>query len=566
MKTRALAIFLILFSFTAVAQIYPNKYFVRFTDKNNSPYSVDNPLEFISQRAIDRRLNQGIPVDVSDLPVNPSYLQGVAATGGTILNPSKWLNGVSIFTDNPAVIDAINDLPYVAGITKSPQPTPPSTGWTEDFEKPFLKHEVYQEAIVSNLKQGFEIGAFDYGMGFNQIQMLNGDVLHEMGYRGQGKVIAVIDAGFYNANNLDVFDSLWQNNQILGTRDFVKGGEVTYDDHPHGSMVLSCMGGNYPGQLIGTAPKASYWLLRSEDGSSEYIIEEYNWVSAAEYADSVGADVINSSLGYSEFDDPAQNHTYADMNGDTAPATIGADMAAKKGILVVNSLGNEGSSDWYYLSAPSDGDSVLGIGAVDGNGNYAGFSSHGPSYDGRIKPDVVAQGSGAYVADPYGGGFGYGSGTSFSSPILAGMAACLWQANPLLSNMKIADAIRQSASQYLAPDDMLGYGIPDFVLANNILTIVDGPDNDMAYLNVYPNPFRGTFTIDVGRFGGMGAGLNEGSVEITDITGRIIISQKLNFLNSGTIKIDGLQQAPIGMYFVKVNLNGTLSEKKVVKQ
>jgi hypothetical protein len=565
MKTRALAILLMLVSFTAGAQISPNKYFVRFTDKNSSPYSIDDPLEFLSQRAIDRRLNQGIPVDVTDLPVNPTYLQGVAAAGATILNPSKWLNGVSVFTDNPTIIDAINALPYVAGITKSPQPTPSSPGWTEDFDKPFFKNEVYQEAIVSNLKQGYEIDLFDYGMGLNQIQMLNGDVLHEMGYRGQGKVIAVIDAGFYNANILDVFDSLWQNNQILGTRDFVYGGNITYDGHPHGSMVLSCMGGNYPGQLIGTAPKASYWLIHSEDGNSEYIIEEYNWVSSAEFADSVGADVINSSLGYTEFDDPSQNHTYADMDGDTAPATIGADMAAKKGILVVNSLGNSGTDSWYYLGVPSDGDSVLGIGAVDGSGIYVGFSSHGPSYDGRVKPDVVAQGSDVYVVDPYGGGFGYGSGTSFSSPILAGMAACLWQANPTLSNMQIADAIRQSASQYLTPDDMLGFGIPDFVLANNILTIIDGPGEEMAYLKVYPNPFHDRFTIDAERLGGMGAGMNEGTVEISDITGRIIGSQKVNLLNSETLTVDMLKDAPKGLYFVKVNLNGMQLEQKVVK-
>ncbi|MCK9400192.1 MAG: S8 family serine peptidase [Bacteroidales bacterium] len=566
MKTKALAILLMFVSFIAGAQISPDKYFVRFTDKNNSPYSIDNPLEFLSQRALDRRLNQDIPVDVTDLPVNPIYLQGLAAAGATILNPSKWLNGVTIFTDNPTVIDTINALPYVAGVTKSPKPAPSMPVWTKDFEKPFFKHEIYQEAIVSNLKQGFEMGIFDYGMGLNQIQMLNGDVLHEMGYRGQGKVIAVIDAGFYNANVLDVFDSLWQNSQILGTRDFVYGGEMSFDGHPHGSMVLSLMGGNYPGQLIGTAPKASYWLLHSEDGNSEYIIEEYNWVSAAEFADSVGADVINSSLGYTEFDDPAQNHTYADMDGDTAPSTIGGDMAAKKGILVVNSLGNSGTDAWYYLGAPSDGDSVMGIGAVDGSGNYAAFSSHGPSYDGRVKPDVVAQGSDAYVADPYGGGFGYGSGTSFSSPILAGMAACLWQANPTLSNMQIADAIRQSASQYLTPDDMLGFGIPDFVLANNILTIIDGPDGETAYLKIYPNPFRDVFTVDAGNHGGVGARMNEGIIEISDITGRFIGLQKVSLINSATVTIDLLQNAPKGLYFVKVNLNGFQSVQKVIKR
>jgi serine protease AprX len=565
MKIKAFTIFLILASITAGAQIAPNKYFVRFTDKNNSPYSVDNPSEFLSQRAIDRRSNQDIPIDASDLPVNPAYLQGVAATGAVILNPTRWLNGVSVFTDDPGVIDAINALPYVAGVVKSPQPALTPVSGKEAAEKPFFKNEIFQEAVVANIKQGNEIGSFDYGQGYNQIHMLNGDVLHDMGYRGQGKVIAQLDAGYYHVNTLPVFDSLWQNNQILGTRDFVDGGEVTFEGHTHGTMVLSTMGGNYPGELIGTAPKASYWLLRSEDGGSEYIIEEYNWVSAAEFADSVGADVINSSLGYTEFDDPALNHTYADMDGNTCPSTIGADMAAKKGILVVNSLGNSGSDSWYYMGAPSDGDSVLGIGAVDANGYYASFSSHGPSYDGRVKPDVAAQGSPAYVVDPYGGGFGYGSGTSFSSPIMAGMVTCLWQANPTLNNMQIADAVRKSASQYNSPDDMLGYGIPDFVLANNILTIIDSPDQGNATINIYPNPFSEWFVIASGKRGSGEAGISNGNVEISDITGRIILSQKVSVSNSGMIRIDGLDKAPIGMYFVKISLNGEVYQEKIMK-
>jgi subtilisin family serine protease len=565
MKAKTLSLLLIIITLTTIAQISPDKYFVKFTDKNNSPYSIQNPSEFLSQRAIDRRLNQEIAIEESDLPVNPSYLEAVAGAGATILNPSKWLNGVSVFAEDPSVIEAINALPFVSGITKSPVTILEENELNEDFFKPFFKHELYNEPVVSNLKQGYEIGVFDYGMGLNQIQMLNGDDFHQLGYRGQGKVIAVIDAGFFNANSLDVFDSLWQNDQILGTHDFVRGGDVMFDEHPHGSMVLSCMGGNYPGELIGTAPKASYWLLRSEDGGSEYIIEEYNWVSAAEYADSVGVDVINSSLGYTEFNDPAQNHTYADMNGDSAPSTIGADMAAKKGILVVNSLGNEGSDPWYYLSAPSDGDSVLGIGAVDGNGSYAGFSSHGPSYDGRVKPDVVAQGSGVYVADPYSGGFGYSGGTSFSSPILAGMAACLWQANPSMTNIQIADAIRQSASQYLSPDVMLGYGIPDFLMANDILTVIDGPvDGEGLMPEIYPNPFRDFFTIDEGKQGSGEAGIC--AISLSDISGRVIGSWEVNADQSGIIKVNLLQNAPKGIYFVKINLNGHQSVRKIVKE
>jgi serine protease AprX len=564
MKTTIFILSLILFSFSAGAQVAPSKYFVRFTDKNNSPYSINNPSEFLSQRAIDRRTNQGIPVDITDLPVNPSYLQGIAGTGAIILNPSKWLNGVSVYTDNASVIEAITDLPYVKSVSKSPQPLPGITP-APPTVKPFFKNEVYGETAGPGARQGSEIGTFDYGQGYNQIHMLNADALHDMGYRGQGKVIAILDGGFFHVNTLDAFDSLWQNNQILGTRDFVNGGEVNYEGATHGAMVLSCMGSNYPGELIGTAPKASFWLLVSEDVNSEYIIEEYNWVSAAEFADSVGADVINSSLGYTEFDNPVQNHAYANMDGNTCPSTIGADMAAKKGILVVNSLGNSGNDNWYYLSAPSDADSILGIGAVDMYGNYTSFSSHGPSYDGRVKPDVVAQGLWDYVVNPDQGGFTYGSGTSFSSPVLAGAATCLWQANPSLTNLQIADAIRRSASHYNSPTDTLGYGIPNFLLANNILTVVDGPAMENPALKIYPNPFSDGFIIEAGRHGGMGAGMNNGTIEISDITGRIILSQKVTSDDSGTIRIDGLNHAPKGMYFVKVDLNGELYQQKIVK-
>lgn len=567
MKTFTLTFALLIFTSALFSQVAPDKYFVRFTDKNNSPYSIDNPAEYLSQKAIDRRTNQGIPVELSDLPVNPSYLQGVKDAGATILNPSKWLNGVSIYTTDPAVLAEIEALPYVAGITMPQKSVIGEDPAYIDYEKSFFSNETFNKDNGSVLKQAAGVGAFDYGFGYNQIQMLGGDDFHEMGFRGQGKVIAILDAGFLNANTLSVFDSIWQNGQVLGTHDFVRGGDIQFDEHVHGSMVLSCIAANIPGQLIGTAPKASFWLFRSEDGDSEYIIEEYNWVSAAERADSVGADVINSSLGYSEFNDPAQNHTYSNMDGNTCPATIGADMAARKGILVVNSLGNEGSSAWYYLSAPSDGDSVLGIGAVDGEGNYASFSSHGPSYDGRVKPDIAAQGSGVCIVDPYSGGLTFGGGTSFSSPILAGMSACLWQANPSLSNMQIAQAIRQSATQYENPDEMLGYGIPDFILANNILTVINGPDADAGYFNIYPNPVTETFTVDASSIGNQ-INMNSGEcrIEIRDVTGRLVGSQVINLQGTAKTEVTILQNAPGGLYFAAINLPENQFVQKIVKQ
>ncbi|MBM3436273.1 MAG: hypothetical protein FJY07_08685, partial [Bacteroidetes bacterium] len=376
-----------------LSQVYPDKYWVRFTDKNNSPYSINNPGEFLSQRAIDRRVHFGINVIENDLPVNPQYIEGVANTGVTILTVSKWMNSVTIYTTDPAALDAIGLLPYVESIVKGT-----GSGGFNPSPKPFFLNETYYKMPEEEYLKS--LCSYDYGSAYNQIHMLNGDALHDMGYNGAGKIIAVIDAGFMNADNIDAFDSLWDSGRILGVRDFVSPlNPDIFGSHYHGTMVLSTMGGNWPGNIVGTAPGAEYWLIRTEDGNSEYIIEELNWVSGAELADSVGADIINSSLGYTEFDDPSQNHTYEDMDGNTTPVTKGADVAASKGMVVVNSAGNSGGSSWQYIGAPADGDSVFSIGAVDDMGNYAGFSSTGPTYDGRVKPNVVAQGQGCAIID-----------------------------------------------------------------------------------------------------------------------------------------------------------------------
>jgi serine protease AprX len=306
--------------------------------------------------------------------------------------------------------------------------------------------------------------ASDYGLAFNQLQMLGGDVMHSKGFKGNGITIAVLDAGFYKVDELDVFSDL--QNQILSTYDFVDGNSNVYDDHTHGMMVLSTMGAK--GAMMGTAPDAQYLLLRSEDVFSENLIEEFMWVCAAEYADSAGADIINSSLGYTTFDDTLQDHTYADMDGKTTPISIGAGMASDKGIIVVNSAGNSGNSSWHYIGAPADNYDVLTVGAVDENEEFASFSSYGPNASGAEKPNVVAQGKNTVVANSDNTVI-TGNGTSFSSPITAGMVACLWGANPHKSAISIKDAIYKSADRYLNPDDQFGYGIPDYYSAYQYL-------------------------------------------------------------------------------------------------
>jgi hypothetical protein len=477
------------------AQVSPDTYWVKFTDKNNSPYNINNPDAFLTQRAIDRRISQNISIQQNDLPVNQNYIDAVAAAGANVLNISKWFNSVTVYTTDPAVISAIEGLPFVLSTQKmSERNSDVGSG------KPFFTNETFCQEIPNKNSTAPESGlSFDYGSAYNQINMLNGIALHDMGFDGKGMVIAVLDAGFTNVDIIPAFDSLWINNQILGVKDFVNPYSPNiFGSHYHGCMVLSTMGANLPGQMVGTAPHADYWLLRSENGSSEYLVEELNWISAAEFADSVGADVINSSLGYTTFDDPTQDHTYADMDGNTTPITLAADLAASKGILVVNSAGNSGSSSWQYIGAPADADSVLTIGAVNSSGNYASFSSTGPTYDGRIKPNVVAQGQGTTIVTTS-GTVTTGNGTSFSSPVTAGMVACLWQAFPGRKNVEIMEAIQQSASQYDNPDDFLGYGIPDYLEAYNNLqstTVLSIQIDLKVYLE---GPFNGT---------GMNTGIN----------------------------------------------------------
>ncbi len=548
-----------LITLISFSQVAPDKYWVKFTDKSDSPYSINNPGEFLSQRALDRRAAQGIEVKENDLPVNATYIQGVKDEGATILTVSKWFNSVVVYTTNTSVINAIDALPYVVSVEKAGAVIP-----SEENEsmKPFFENESISEILEEDfLKSGTSGNSYNYGQAFNQIDMLNGIALHDMGYDGTGMIIAVLDAGFLNVNTLSVFDSLWTNNQILGTRDFVNPQNPNiFNSHYHGCMVLSTMGGNLPGELVGTAPKASYWLLRTEDTDYEYLVEELSWVAGAELADSLGADVINSSLGYTEFDDYSQNHTYSDMDGNTAPITIGADIAASKGILVCNSAGNSGGSSWQYIGAPADGDSVFSIGAVNASGNYASFSSTGPTADGRIKPNVVAQGQGSTVISPWDGTVTSANGTSFSSPITAGMVACLWQANPEKRNIEIMEAIQESASLAGNPNNQLGWGIPDYSLANSILTVIDNRVEDNLNILVYPNPFNDELFVSIKDDSG-----DISSVELFDLTGKSLLSQNVNASMGNRVDLNGAENLEAGIYFLQITVNNQVVTQKVIK-
>jgi serine protease AprX len=536
-------LFLTLFSFLSVSEAQNKKYWIRFKDKNNSPYSVGSPLAYLSQKAIDRRSKQNIPIRINDLPVNPSYIDSVRSKGVPVLNRSKWFNAVTVEADSTQ-LNQILSLPFVLNASHVKRLS------TEKAVLPgkdlFVSHTSVPRADL-NQSGNKRIMGYDYGMSYNQIGMLKGDLLHSQGFDGRGMTIAVLDAGFYNVNTFPSFDSLRANGQILGTWDFVANEPGVYEDNSHGTSVLSLMGGNIPGQLIGTAPKASYWLLRSED-VGEYLIEECNWASAAEFADSVGADIINSSLGYTTFDDPAMNHTYADLDGNTTIVTRAADIAASKGILVVNSAGNYGGWPWRYIGAPADGDSVLAVGAVQWDRSLAGFSSRGPSADGRVKPNVMAQGAVCVIQDDN-GSLTYGNGTSYSGPILAGMAACLWQAHPTSSNMHILEAIEKSGDRYTSPSDSMGYGIPDFEKAHQIVSINQQANKVAKLISIYPNPVSGR-RITINLISDTAQKLD---LRIFDALGKLAYTQSERIGTGYNVIPFELHSLSKGVYHVKLN-------------
>mgnify|MGYP006091025431 FL=1 len=536
-------IFLLLFiSISTFAQqdSITYKYWVEFTDKDNSVFSVNNPEYFLSQRAIERRNSQNISIQIQDLPINNWYVDSIRNLGFEIINCSKWFNGV-ILTTNDSLLSNKIDLPFVKSIYYF-------GNWNKNKSN---------QKIKSKLETDFS--KVDYGESFNQLAMLKGDILHNKNLKGGGLVIAVLDAGFNKVNQMDAFEKLFSNNRILGTRDFVKKNNDVFQGHSHGMMVLSTMGSENEEQIIGTSPEASFWLLRSEDGDSENLIEEYNWLCAAEFSDSVGADIINSSLGYTTFDDDNQNHTYSDMDGRTTPVSIAANIASRKGMIVVSSAGNSGSNSWHYIGAPADADSILSIGAIDENRDFAWFSSYGPTSDGRVKPTVVAQGRNTIVATSDNGVLA-GNGTSFSSPVIAGMTACLWQAHPNRTNMEIINAIILSSHLHENPNDSLGYGLPNFALADLLLT---APRNQSIseIIAIVPNPISSKSHLYV-----YVANTNVMSMEAYDIKGNRI--NKFNFSltpqSNNQINLSFLRKNAVGTYLLKIRIAGQEFVEKVV--
>lgn len=528
---------LILFLFSAFFLSAQEDAWVFFTDKENVAASIANPITILTQKAIDRKNRHGVLIDARDVPVNESYIAQIKnASGITFLAKSKWFNAVHV-RGNQMDIEALTSLNFV-----------------DDIE--FAADDLNQSKTLAQNKKSkleSELTDFNYGNAANQIEMFNGDELHLQNYTGTGMTIAVLDSGFPNVHTISGFQRARDNGNILGTYDFVNRDVDVYigNTSNHGTLVLSDMAGYIENEFVGTAPDASYYLFITEDATSETPVEESYWVEAAERADSLGVDIINTSLGYSDFDGTTYDYGQPDMNGTTAFITRGANIAFEKGLLLVTSAGNSGN---WGVTAPADSPNVLSVGAVDASGQYVNFSSVGTMYQSVQKPDVVAQGGLSYVITEN-NAIAQANGTSFSAPILAGGIACLWQAIPDKTNAEIMDLVRESASQYNTPDNQLGFGIPDLqsALSSALSIQPNQPEND---LKVFPNPVQDLLFIRLPSEN------NITTIHLFDILGKKINS----FLVSQEDNSIDMSPFSKGLYIAQIENGKTTKTFKIIKQ
>ena len=514
---------------------------VYFKNKPDANVFLANPLSMLTQRSLDRRTNQNISLDIKDVPIHQPYYDQIASSTGIVIKAkSKWLNCVHV-RGTQSDINALISLESVDRVDFADQSINGSRGIA--VIRPLNPVNKVLETQTN----------FSYGNSANQIEMLNGHLLHQQNFTGSGKIIAVLDAGFPGVDTAQPFQRLFDNNLILGGYNYVDRISNVYTQNSHGTLVLSIMGGFVDGQLVGTAPDASYYLYITEDADTENPIEESNWVEAAEEADRVGVDIITSSLGYFGYDNPAYSHTYEDMIGDKAFISRGANIAFSRGIICVASAGNNAQTFEPHVGLPAEALNVLAIGAVKNDETYASFSSIGPSFDGRIKPDVAAQGQSTTIATPSGNLSGNGNGTSFSGPIMAGMIASFWQSVPTLTNQQVVDFVKQSADRFSNPNAQFGYGIPDFQAAlNNVLGI---QNNTKSNFLLSPNPANSIINVSFPNE------LKEAKISFFNAVGQIIleknISEQYNVLN-----IENLNS---GIYFYKIQNVFFSQSGKIIK-
>ncbi len=504
---------------------YSYFYRIIFTDKGS--YTPENfaAASLLSEKAISRRAGEGIDCPgYHDLPVFSDYIETVKEFGLELHSRSRWMNSALFKSVSPADTGPISDLPFVSSVTLVKKP--PSKGLSS------------QKDLLS---VSYEASApYDH-----HIAMLNGLALHRSGYTGKGVLVAVLDAGFPGVQQISSLADLRARKGVKATYDFINNSPLVFNGSQHGTIILSVLAGNISGAIEGTAPGADFLLLKTEDNLSEFPVEEDYWVAAAEYADSAGADIITTSLGYSRFDDPSMNYTYNDMNGTGTFITRAADIAASLGIAVFSSAGNERNKEWVFITAPADGFNVTAVGAVDQYNTISSFSSSGPSADGRIKPDLSAMGVGVPGQNQY-SVVEYYNGTSLSCPVVSGLAACLMQAVPDAGANKISNALRNSADRSLSPDNLYGKGLPDMLKALVALQeeYLTYPENETA---AGPNPTSGTVNISL-----------KNEVRFLDIniystTGTCLYSRRYEPYAGRAVSLEVFSGFPAGLYLMRLH-------------
>lgn len=533
------------------AEAQENRFVVFFKDKDHSAYSADNPEAFLSLKSIERREKQNIAINFYDLPVSKAYLDSLQALDIKYYHLSKWFNATIIQADSSELLK-LNGASYIDSIIY--------VGPGGKLKNPYVFNSEAHGNSVGDTEGSDEFSVdFDADLSLPQNEMLGVDAMHEQGFMGEGMLVAVFDGGFMNVDEVEAFDHLFTDNKIIATRNFVANDDSVYQYNDHGTNVLSCLAGYLPEKYIGTAPNASYVLCVSEDVQGEYRVEEFNWIFAAEFADSLGVDIINTSLGYSTFSDETMNYTYEDLDGQTTYISKANSIAASKGIVLVNSAGNEGSVPWKYISAPADADSILSVGAVNNKFEKAAFSSVGPTSDGRLKPEVAALGENVQVISQT-GNLSFSRGTSFASPLLAGLVTGFWQANPTLNNVEVIDRIKLSGHKANSPDNELGYGIPNFsrAMSQEILGL---KTNIPQSFRIYPNPIiNNKLYIKISKEHAQ----QDMEIYLYNSAGKII--KQNTFLDDRLLEpiiIDFADVLP-GIYFIKVISQQTSETAKVV--
>ena len=534
---------LFLFSFHWVLA-QENRYMVFFSDKDNSSYSVSNPEEFLSSKALSRRVKHALSIDESDLPVNDDYIQSVKSLGASTYFRTKWMNGILVEMI-PSLVSSVELLSFVTEVRLVAEG---AQLLDSELIKPPTSPPFDNTPETSNTTD-------------TQNNMVGVSEMHEQHFMGEGVMVAILDSGFPNLGRIGAFSHLYDNNQIKMTKDYTINQEYIDESHNHGLKVLSIIAAERS-DFQGIIPEANYLLFITEDtrDNTETWVEEFNWLFAAEAADSAGVDIISTSLGYSVFDDPFEDYTYEDMDGQTTIISQAAGLAFSKGILVVTSAGNAGNNAWQYITSPADHPEVLAVGGVTTDLTRVSLSSFGPNSNGDIKPDVMALGSGNSVINDE-GDVQFGSGTSFSAPIVTGIAGGLLQAFPNKTNNEIADAIRASGTQSLNPDHEMGFGIPNFQIAFDILNHHENnPDVEDALL-IFPNPTKDDLvTVKVNE---TNLGLKS-QILLTSIEGRILFDTEITPTEvKDNIQLD-LSQNKAGIYiFIMINSNGRFAKKLI---